>query len=101
MIAKVTKQPKPKKLKEGEVEKPHTLASRSDTKQARLKCSSKFNICRKKILLSVSIKLGQCFISKGVIACHQALWGTLAAGREKEGECASMSPEFEYLCQKS
>ena len=28
------------------------------------------------------------------IACEQALPGTLAAGREKEGEHATMSPEF-------
>ena len=83
------------------MEKPHTPASRSDTKQARLKCNSVINICRKKVLLSVSIKLGQCFILKGVIACHQALRGTLVAGREKEGEPASVSPKFEYLYQKS
>ena len=83
------------------MEKPHTPASRSDTKQARLKCNSVINICRKKVLLSVSIKLGQCFILKGVIACHQALQGTLAVGREKEGERAFMSPEFKYLREKS
>ena len=82
------------------MEKPHTLASRSDTKQARLSAAVSSTFAAKRYY-SVSIKLGQCFISKGVIACHQALRGTLAAGREKEGECASMSPEFEYLCQKS
>ena len=30
------------------------------------------------------------------IMCEQALWGTLVAGWEKEGELATMSPEFEY-----
>ena len=35
------------------------------------------------------------------IACEQALWCALAAGQEKEGELATMSPEFEYLHQKS
>ena len=35
------------------------------------------------------------------IACEQALPGALAAGREKEGEHATMSLEFEYLHQKS
>ena len=63
MIAKITKEPKPKKLKEGEVEKPRSPATRSDIKQAlRLKCNSVISICRKKVLLSVSIKLGQCLI---------------------------------------
>ena len=31
------------------------------------------------------------------LACEQALWGTLAAGPEKEGELATTSLEFEYL----
>ena len=33
------------------------------------------------------------------IACEQALWGTLAAGREKEGELATTSLEFEIHLQ--
>lgn len=50
MIAKITKEPKPKKLKEGEVEKPRSPAIRSDIKQAlRLKCNSVISICRKKV----------------------------------------------------
>ena len=36
-----------------------------------------------------------------VIACEQALRGALAAGREKEGELATTSLEFEYLHRKS
>ena len=35
------------------------------------------------------------------IAYKQALWGALAAGREKEGELATMSLKFEYLHWKS
>ena len=31
------------------------------------------------------------------LACEQALWGALAAGRKKEGDLATMSLEFEYL----
>ena len=34
------------------------------------------------------------------LACKQALRGALAAGREKEGELATTSREFEYLHQK-
>ena len=41
------------------------------------------------------------FCFKSVIACQQALRGTLVAGKEKEGEHATVSPEFEYLCRKS
>ena len=36
-----------------------------------------------------------------VLACKQALWGALAAGREKEGELATTSLEFKYLNRKS
>ena len=35
------------------------------------------------------------------IACEQALQGNLVAGREKEGELATTSLEFEYLHRKS
>ena len=35
------------------------------------------------------------------LACEQALRGALAEGREKEGELATTSLEFEYLHQKS
>ena len=35
------------------------------------------------------------------IACEQVLQDTLVAGREKEGELATMPLEFEYLHQKS
>ena len=35
------------------------------------------------------------------IAYEQALWGAPAAGREKDGELATMSLEFEYLHRKS
>ena len=35
------------------------------------------------------------------LACEQALWGAVAAGREKEGELAPTSLEFEYLHRKS
>ena len=35
------------------------------------------------------------------LACEQALRGALAAGREKEGELATRSLEFEYLHRKS
>ena len=36
-----------------------------------------------------------------VIACEQALRSALAAGREKEGEFATMSLEFEDLHRKT
>ena len=36
-----------------------------------------------------------------IVACEQALWGTLTAGREKEGELRTTSLEFEYLHRKS
>ena len=39
--------------------------------------------------------------SPEVIACEQALRGALAAGREKEGEFATMSLEFEDLHRKT
>ena len=35
------------------------------------------------------------------VACEQALWGTLEAGWEKEGELESTSLAFEYLHRKS
>ena len=35
------------------------------------------------------------------VTCEQALRGALAAGREKEGELATTSLEFEYLHRKS
>ena len=35
------------------------------------------------------------------VTCEQALRGALAAGREKEGELATSSPEFEYLHRRS
>ena len=35
------------------------------------------------------------------LACKQALWGALAARREKEGELATTSLEFEYRHRKS
>ena len=34
------------------------------------------------------------------VACEQALWGTLAVGKEKVGEIATTSLEFEYLHQR-
>ena len=36
-----------------------------------------------------------------IVVSEQALWGTLVAGKEKEGELATMSLEFEYLDGKS
>ena len=36
-----------------------------------------------------------------VVACEQGLRGALAAGREKEGQLATTSLEFEYLHRKS
>ena len=36
-----------------------------------------------------------------IVACEQALWGTLTTGREKEGELGTTSLEFEYLHRKS
>ena len=43
-----------------------------------------------------------CHLSVGLkVACKQALRGALVAGREKEGELATTSLEFEYLHRKS
>ena len=39
--------------------------------------------------------------SSSQVACEQAVLSTLAAGKEKEGELATRSQEFEYLHQKS
>ena len=36
----------------------------------------------------------------GEVACDQALRGALAAGREKEGDLATTSLEFEYPHRK-
>ena len=36
---------------------------------------------------------------QALIACELALWGALAAGREKEGELATTSLEFEFHLQ--
>ena len=36
-----------------------------------------------------------------IVACEQALWGTLTVGRKKEGELRTTSLEFEYLHRKS
>ena len=45
--------------------------------------------------------LSSCFVSHQLslacLACEQALLGTLLARREKEGELATTSLEFEYL----
>ena len=38
---------------------------------------------------------------RSLVACEQALRGTMAAGREKEEELATTSLEFEYLHRKS
>ena len=38
---------------------------------------------------------------RGEVACDQALRGALAAGREKEGDLATTSLQFEYLHRKS
>ena len=38
---------------------------------------------------------------RGEVACDQALRGALAAGREKEGDLATTSLEFEYPHRKS
>ena len=40
------------------------------------------------------------FFAAVSLAYEQALWGALAAGREKEGEHATTSLEFEYLLRK-
>ena len=49
--------------------------------------------------------LSSCFLSHRLslvyLACKQALWGAMLAGREKEGELATTSLEFEYLHWKS
>ena len=37
----------------------------------------------------------------GALACEQALWGTLVAGQEKEGQFSTTSLKFEYLHWKS
>ncbi|KAK2558899.1 hypothetical protein P5673_018516 [Acropora cervicornis] len=58
MIAKLTKEPKPKKLKEGQIEKPRTPASRSDIKQAlRIKCNSVINSSRKSLRYDLGINI--------------------------------------------
>ena len=36
-----------------------------------------------------------------IVVSEQALWGALVAGKEKEGELATMSLEFEHLDGKS
>ena len=36
-----------------------------------------------------------------LLACEQTLRGAIAKGREKEGELATTSLEFEYLHRKS
>ena len=49
--------------------------------------------------------LSSCFVSHQLslacLACKQALLGALLARREKEGELATTSLEFEYLHRKS
>ena len=42
-----------------------------------------------------------CLCTEVSVTCKQALRGDLAAGREKEGELATMSQEFEFLHRKS
>ena len=54
MIAKVTKQPKPKKIKRGRGGKATHSSLKKRHKTSKTQCSSKFNICRKKVLLSVN-----------------------------------------------
>jgi len=39
--------------------------------------------------------------SINILACEQAVRGALSAGREREGELATTSLEFEYLHRKS
>ena len=49
----------------------------------------------------VSKKLNVQKWNRNKLASEQTLWGALAAGREKEGELATTSLEFEYLHRKS
>ena len=50
-------------------------------------------------------KYESCYVStrtqRSLVACEQALWGALAARREKEGNLTTTSLEFEYLHRKS
>ena len=39
--------------------------------------------------------------ARKTVACEQALWASLTVEREKEGELATTSLEFEYLHRKS
>ena len=56
MIAKLTTEPKAKKLEEGKLEKPPTPVSRNDIKQAmRIKCNSVICNQLRKELLSVPL----------------------------------------------
>ena len=52
MVAKLTKEPKQRKLKDGEAEKPLSPVSRSTIKQAlRIKCNSVICNLRKKVYI--------------------------------------------------
>ncbi|KAK2547530.1 hypothetical protein P5673_032446, partial [Acropora cervicornis] len=65
-IIEAITEPKPKKLKEGQIEKPRTPASRSDIKQAlRIKCNSVINSSRKKEAEKEGAKAADCVINCG------------------------------------
>ena len=51
-------------------------------------------------VLLILILSNNSFTERHYLACEQALRGTLAAGREKEGELATTSLEFEYCIEK-
>ena len=73
MIAKLTTEPKAKKLEEGKLEKPPMPVSRNDIKQAmRIKCNSVICNQLRKELLSVPLirLLNTAFTSK----CKQTVW---------------------------
>ena len=73
------------------------LSLRTNVYQITLYCSKSVLTERRSDVCEIQFKI---HVIK-IVACEQALWGTLTAGREKEGELRTTSLEFEYLHQKS
>ena len=74
-----------------------SLSLRTNVYQITFYCSKSVLTERRSDVCEIQFKIHVIMI----VACEQALWGILTAGRKKEGELRTTSLEFEYLHRKS
>ena len=74
-----------------------SLSLRTNVYQITFYCSKSVLTERRSDVCEIQFKIHVVMI----VACEQALWGTLTVGRKKEGELRTTSLEFEYLHRKS